>query len=67
MTLHQFNAALRLTNLRATSKATLGAYFVLINGKTQQDAAHHLGCAQSTISKAVSKIKMVQQIAKHLA
>jgi DNA-binding MarR family transcriptional regulator len=67
MTLQQFKTLLELTRMETQSIAAKGAALVLVNGLTQTKAAQVLGCQQTTISKAVRRLREVQRIARHIA
>jgi len=62
MTIDQFHALATLARLKVGSMAHKGALRVLIAGKTQTQAASELGCAQSTVSAAVRRIKTAQRL-----
>lgn len=66
MTLHQFKAILELTRMNPQSIAAKGAALVLVNGLTQVKAAAMLDCQQTTISKAVRRLKEVHRLARHV-
>jgi DNA-binding MarR family transcriptional regulator len=66
MTLHQFKTILELTRMNPQSIATKGAALVLVNGLTQVKAAEMLNCQQTTISKAVRRLKEVHRLARHV-
>lgn len=66
MTLHQFKAILELTRMNPQSIAAKGAALVLVNGLTQVKAAAMLNCQQTTISKAVRRLKEVHRLARHV-
>ena len=66
MTLHQFKTLIELTRIDPQSVAARGAALVLVNGKTQTAAAEMLGCQQTTISKAVRRLREVQRLARHI-
>lgn len=63
MTIDQFYALAALARLKMGSKAHRGALLVLVNGKTQTQAATELGCSQSTVSAAVRRVKTAQRLA----
>ena len=63
MTLDQFYALAALARLDMAGKAHRGAILVLVMGQSQTDAARAIGCAQSTVSAAVRRIKAVQRLA----
>lgn len=67
MTDEQFQALHRLAKLKRNSKASRGAYLVLIKKQTQMQAASSIGCSQSTVSAAVSRLKEAQRLANHAA
>ena len=67
MTPHQFKTLLELTRMKPDSIAAKGAALVLINGLTQVKAAAMLNCQQTTISKAVRRLREVQRLARHVA
>lgn len=66
MTLQQFKNLLELTRIKPDSIAAKGAALVLVNKFTQVKAAQVLGCQQTTISKAVRRLKEVQRLARHI-
>jgi DNA-binding MarR family transcriptional regulator len=66
MTLQQFKNLLELTRMNPQSIATKGAALVLVNGLTQVKAAEMLNCQQTTISKAVRRLREVQRLARHI-
>lgn len=66
MTLHQFKTLLELTRMNPQSIAAKGAALVLVNGLTQVKAAAMLDCQQTTISKAVRRLKEVHRLARHV-
>lgn len=66
MTLHQFKTLLELTRINPQSIAAKGAALVLVNGLTQVKAASMLDCQQTTISKAVRRLREVQRLARHI-
>jgi DNA-binding MarR family transcriptional regulator len=66
MTLQQFKNLLELTRMDPQSIATKGAALVLVNGLTQIKAAEMLNCQQTTISKAVRRLREVQRLARHI-
>ena len=59
----QFFALHELSGLKMGSKASRGAYAVLVQGMKQTEASKFLECAQSTISASVNKIKNAQRLA----
>jgi hypothetical protein len=59
----QFFALHELVGMRKASKASRGAYAVLVQGMTQTEASRFIECAQSTISASVNKIKNAQRLA----
>lgn len=59
----QFYALAALARLDMAGKAHRGAILVLVKGQTQTDAARTIGCAQSTVSAAVRRIKTAQRLA----
>jgi hypothetical protein len=59
----QFFALHELAGLKTNSKASRGAYAVLVQGMTQIEASKFIECAQSTISASVNKIKNAQRLA----
>jgi hypothetical protein len=63
MTSDQFFALHELVGMRTDSKASRGAYAVLVQGMTQTEASRFIECAQSTISASVNKIKNAQRLA----
>lgn len=63
MTLDQFYALAALARLDMAGKAHRGAILVLVKGQSQTDAARAIGCAQSTVSAAVRRIKAAQRLA----
>jgi hypothetical protein len=63
MTADQFFALHELVGMRTNSKASRGAYAVLVQGMTQTEASRFLECAQSTISASVNRIKTAQRLA----
>lgn len=63
MTLDQFYALAALARLDMAGKAHRGAILVLVKGQSQTDAAKAIGCAQSTVSAAVRRIKAAQRLA----
>ena len=63
MTADQFFALHELVGMRKDSKASRGAYAVLVQGMTQTQASKFLGCSQSTISASVNRIKTAQRLA----
>jgi transposase len=63
----QYKALHKLAKLKEGSKASKGAHLVLVHGKSQVKAASMIGCSQSTISAAVSKLKEAQRLANHAA
>lgn len=67
MTLQQFKNLLELTRMQPESIAAKGAALVLINGLTQVKAASMLNCQQTTISRAVRRIREIQRLARHVA
>lgn len=67
MTLHQFKNLLELTRMQPESIAAKGAALVLINGLTQVKAAQMLNCQQTTISRAVRRLREIQRLARHVA
>lgn len=66
MTLHQFKTLIELTRLNPQSIAAKGAALVMVNGLTQTAAAEMLGCQQTTISRAVRRLREVQRLARHV-
>jgi DNA-binding MarR family transcriptional regulator len=66
MTLHQFKSLLELTRINPQSIAAKGAALVLVNGLTQVKAAEMLNCQQTTISRAVRRLRDVQRLARHI-
>jgi Ran GTPase-activating protein (RanGAP) involved in mRNA processing and transport len=66
MTLHQFKTLIKLTRMKPQSIATKGAEMVLVHGLTQVEAAQILDCYQSTISKAVIRLRDRHRLAKHV-
>lgn len=67
MTLNQFKTLVELTRMKPDSIAAKGAALVLVSGLTQVKAAAMLDCQQTTISKAVRRLREVQRIARHVA
>ena len=67
MTLQQFKNLLELTRMQPESIAAKGAALVLINGLTQVKAAQMLNCQQTTISRAVRRLREIQRLARHVA
>jgi DNA-binding MarR family transcriptional regulator len=67
MTLQQFKNLLELTRMNPQSIAAKGAALVLVNKKTQTEAAKMLDCGQTTISRAVRRLREVQRLARHIA
>lgn len=65
-TLHQFKTLLALTRMKPDSLAAKGAALVIVNGLTQVKAAEMLNCQQTTISKAVRRLKEVHRLARHV-
>ena len=63
MTADQFFALHELVGMRTNSKASRGAYAVLVQGMTQTEASKLLECSQSTISASVNRIKTAQRLA----
>ena len=63
MTADQFFALHELVGMRKDSKASRGAYAVLVQGMKQTEAASFLECSQSTISASVNRIKTAQRLA----
>jgi hypothetical protein len=66
MTLQQFKNLVELTRMKPDSVAVRGAALVLVNKKTQTEAAIMLSCQQTTISKAVRRLREVQRLARHI-
>jgi hypothetical protein len=66
MTLQQFKNLLELTRMKPDSLAVRGAALVLVSKKTQTEAAIMLNCQQTTISKAVRRLKEVHRLARHV-
>lgn len=67
MTLQQFKTLLELTRMNPKSIAAQGAALVLVNGLTQVKASEMLNCGQTTISRAVRRLREVQRLARHVA
>jgi DNA-binding MarR family transcriptional regulator len=67
MTLHQFKSLMELTRMNPQSLAAKGAALVLVNGLTQVKAAQVLDCQQTTISRAVRRLREIQRLARHVA
>ena len=63
MTADQFFALHELVGMRKDSKASRGAYAVLVQGMTQTEASKFQKCSQSTISASVNRIKTAQRLA----
>ena len=59
----QFFALHELVGMRKDSKASRGAYAVLVQGMKQTEASKLLECSQSTISASVNRIKTAQRLA----
>lgn len=59
----QFFALHELVGMRKDSKASRGAYAVLVQGMKQIEASKLLECSQSTISASVNRIKTAQRLA----
>ena len=59
----QFFALHELVGMKTDSKASKGAYAVLVQGMKQTEAASFLECSQSTISVSVNRIKTAQRLA----
>jgi DNA-binding MarR family transcriptional regulator len=66
LTLHQFKTIIELTRMDPQSIAAKGAALVLVNGLTQTKAAAMLDCQQTTISRAVRRLREVQRLARHI-
>ena len=62
----QFYTLLQLARMRESSKSAKAAKIVLCQGKSQIKAAQMLSMSQSTISKAISRIKNAKRLANKL-
>ena len=62
----QFYTLLQLARMRESSKSAKAAKMVLCQGKSQIKAAQMLSMSQSTISKAVIRIKNAKRLAERV-
>ena len=62
----QFYTLLQLARMRESSRSAKAAKMVLCQGKSQIRAAEMLSMSQSTISKAVGRIRKAQRLANKL-
>ena len=67
MSVFRFKDLMDLTRIDPESIAAQGAALVLVNGLTQTEASKRLMCQQTTISRAVRRLREVERIARNLA
>ena len=67
MGIDEFSVLLRLTSVKADSKAGKGAALELVDGEKRVDAARALDVAPPTIAKAVKSILQAKNTAEEYA